>query len=151
MLRQVLQEFEFLERQVQGGSVDPGRVACFVDDDAGGADLGGKILFLRHGARDRESNPGFDFSRTRGVQQDVIHGPGRGHGCHAAFGEDQHQRCTEPRGLEQLREGPRTDQVLAGIQQDDVAGIRFQQGSGLGREDMHAVVEQFQGRQNVHR
>ena len=98
-----------------------------------------------------EPDPGLHLGGAGGVQHDVVDGPGRGDGGHAAFGEDQHQRRAQAGGLQQLGQGAGADQVLAGVQEDDVAGVGLQQGGGLGGEDMHPVVQQLQGRQNVHR
>ena len=134
-----------------GCAVDPGGVAGLVDHDAGGADFAGSVLLLRDGPGHGEPDACFHLGRAGGVKDNVIHGPGRGDCGHAAFGQDQDQGCAEAGGLQQLGQGAGAHQVLAGIQEDDVARVRFQQGRGLGREDVDAVVQQLQGRQDVHR
>ncbi|MOA45688.1 hypothetical protein D3C78_1681110 [compost metagenome] len=102
VLRQVLQEFKFLERQVQGLAADAGGIARFVNDDAGSADLRLGFLFTGNRPCHGESDTGLHLGRSGGVQHNVIHCPGRGDSSHAALREDQHERRTEAGGFQQL-------------------------------------------------
>jgi len=76
VLGEVLEQLEFLERQVECRAVDARRLACLIDDDAGSPDLGGGIVLVRHGAGDPEPDAGFHLGRPGGLQQNVVHRPG---------------------------------------------------------------------------
>src|SRR4029453_3704855 len=73
VLSEVLEELEFLERQVQGLATDPGRVARFIDHGPRSADLRLRLLFAWYSPGHGQTDSGFDLSRAGRVQHDVIH------------------------------------------------------------------------------
>ena len=93
VLREILQQFEFLVGQIKWAAAQPCRVGALVDDKFTQAHLADALLIrLPAAAADQESQPGVDLSGTGARQQDLVDTPVGVHRDQAAFVDHRDHR-----------------------------------------------------------
>src|SRR3954464_1673360 len=93
MLREVFEQLELLEGQVERRSADARLVGRLVDGEVTGADLLRPVgLPLRRGPAERESPPGLRLRRSGAVEHHVVEAPVGGDRGETALGHDGEKR-----------------------------------------------------------
>ena len=95
--------------------------------------------------------PGVDLGRAGGVEQDVVDAPVGRQRDQPALGEDGDERGGDAGGGEQAAQRAGLDEVVAGVDEDDVPGVAVEQAGQLGGDDAHLVAEQAQRGQHLGR
>ena len=151
MLGQELDQLELLERQLEVALADPGDVRRLVDRQAPAAH---DRLPGRGGDREGdlsagEPDPGIDLGRSGRGQDDVVDAPVGGDRGQAALGDDEDDRHLDPGVLDQPAQPAHRREVVAPVDEQDVALGSLEQHGHLGRQDPHPVRQQLEGRQHV--
>src|SRR4051794_6749963 len=148
VLGEVLQELELLVGEVQRAPAQLGGVAVLVDHQLAGL-RDAAVAAVGRGRRGQPAGggplqTGVDLGRAGGVQEDVVDTP-VGRQCHqAALGQDGDQRGGHAGGGQQPAQRPRLDEIVAGVDEDDVPGVAVEKAGQLGGHDAHLVGQQPQ-------
>lgn len=120
VLRQILQQLELLEGQIQHSALELGAVRGLVDGEVAVADLHGGVvggdLLAAHG----EPQPGLDLGRTCRVEQYVVDAPVRGDSREPALGDHEDQGTAGAGGPQQLTQGSHLRQLAAAVDEDHI-------------------------------
>ena len=155
VLGQVLQQLELLVGEVERAAAQLGGVAVLVDDELAG--LGDAAVGAVRGCRGGQPagggplQPGVDLGRAGGVEQDVVDAPVGRQRDQPALGQDGDQRGGDAGGGEQAAQRAGLDEVVAGVDEDDVPGVAVEQAGQLGGDHAHLVAEQPQRGQHLGR
>ena len=149
VLREVLQQLEFLVGQVQRAATQPRGVGPLVDHQFAQGDLARTLLGGRAGlAAGQQSQSGVQFGRADTRQQDLVEPPFHVHRHQSALGEHGHHRNRPAGGSQQPAQRARCRQVGAGIDDRHVRITRLQQRRHLRRRRTHGMRQQRQRRQD---
>src|SRR4051794_23030293 len=150
VLREVLQQLELLERQVERRPTDARLVRRLVDAEVARSDLLGAVgLALGRDPAQGEPHAGLDLRWAGAIEEDVVEAPVGGDGRETAFGDDGDERSRRARRAQHPGGGPRRDQVVPGVEDHDVSRRGVDEDSGVEREHPDGVAEQAERRQHV--
>ncbi|CAM5643041.1 hypothetical protein SVIOM74S_04006 [Streptomyces violarus] len=151
VLREVLQELELLEGEVEDAALELGGVRRLVDRQVAVADLHRGVvaddLLAAHG----QPQPGLDLGGAGGVEQDVVDAPVGGDGGEAALRDDEDERAAGAGRAEQLTQAADLRQVAAAVDEDDVGAGGVDEGGALRGGHPHVVQEQAEGGEHLRR
>ena len=142
MLHQILQQFEFLVRQIDGPAVQRCRVAVGIHHEIAGTDLailGALRIDRGAGARDRR------IAAFRHQSQAPLHigdAPLRVDDGEPALGEDQHDRRGQTGSVNQPAQRLRRGEVIPGVEEEHGVLRHLHQACGVHRQHAHAVGQQ---------
>ena len=137
-----------LNVELQVALADPCDVRRLVDRQAAAAH---DRLACGGGDRERdlpagEPDPGVDLGRAGRRQDDVVDAPVGGDGGQAALGDDQDDRNLDAGVLDQPAQPADGREVVAPVDEQDVALGSLEQHGHLGRQHPHPVRQQLEGR-----
>ena len=127
VLRQVLQEFEFLICEVQRPAAKPRGVGAFVDHEFAQADLA-DVLLVGHSAAAayQQPQPRIDLGRPGAREQNIVEAPLDVDGHEAALVDDGHHRHRGTGRAEQTTQPAGSGQIRARIDDRHIRGAGFQ-------------------------
>ena len=150
VLRQVLEQFKFLERQIKNASAHLGGVTRFVNGDRTAIDFVGHGFAGFEGqATGGNTNAGFDFGWASGIDQDIVDAPIGGQASQATLSSDDKNRRTHSGSAQEPAQTLGGRKFVARVNQDHIGVRSIHQGRRLCSQYLDLVTQESQRWENL--